>query len=90
MKNKLATYPSLAWRSNQDGISKSNTVSQLAEAVIIDRNSKEPPQNKVNQKEPPPLKETFHENKECKGRCHLIHCQARPSCKLCMFLLWVI
>ena len=61
MKNKLATYPSLVWRSNQDGMSKSNTVSQLAEAVIIDRNSKEPPQNNVHKKDLPPLKKTFHE-----------------------------
>ena len=43
-------------RSNHVGISKSNTVPQLAEAVIIDRNSKENPQNEVNQNEPPELK----------------------------------
>ena len=73
---------SLVCRSNQVGISKSNTVPQLAEAVIIDRNSKEHTQNEVNQKE--------HENKEYHGRSHLIYSQARPSSKLCMFILCVI
>ena len=46
-------------RSNHVGISKSNTVPQLAEAVIIDRNSKQNPQNKVNQNELPELKKHF-------------------------------
>ena len=30
-------------KKNQDGISKSNTATQLAEAVIIDKSSKEHP-----------------------------------------------
>ena len=46
-------------RSNHVGISKSNTVPQLAEAVIIDRNSNENPQNEVNQNELPESKKTF-------------------------------
>ena len=46
-------------RSNHVGISKSNTVPQLAEAVIIDRNSKENPQNEVNQNGLPELKKHF-------------------------------
>ena len=71
-------------------MSLSNTVSQLAEAVIIDRNSKEHPQNEVNQKELPQLKKHFTKSKECQGRSHLIYCQARPSSKLCMFILCVI
>ena len=78
------------WRSNQVGISKSNTVPQLAEAVIIDRNSKEHPQNDVNQKELSQLKKHFAKSKECQGRIHLIYCQARPSCKLYMFILCII
>ena len=51
---------SLVSRSNQDGISKSNTAPQLtARITIIDRNSKEHPQNKVNQKELSQLKKYF-------------------------------
>ena len=34
--------------------------SQLVEKIIIDRNSKEHTQNKVNQKELPQLKKKFH------------------------------
>ena len=60
-------------RLYQVGISKSSTVPQLAEAVIIDRNSKEHPQNEINQKVLSQLKK------------HLINCQTRPSSKLCMF-----
>ena len=51
---------SLVSRSNQDGISKSNTASQLTAGItIIDRNSKEHPQNKVNQKQLPQLNKYF-------------------------------
>ena len=89
-KNKVANKLSLVWRSNQVGISKSNTVPQLAEAVIIDRNSREYPQNEVNQKELPQLKKHFTKSKEYQGRSHLIYCQTRPSSKLCMFILGVI
>ena len=42
---------SLPSRSNQDGISKSNTAPQLAGTVVHDKNTKEHPKNKVNQKE---------------------------------------
>ena len=42
---------SLPWRSNQDGISKSNAASQLAGTVEHDKNTK----NKANQKELPQL-----------------------------------
>ena len=78
------------WRSNQNGISKSNTVSQLAEAVITDSNSKEHQQNEFNQKELPQLKKYSTKNKECQDRGHLIYCQARPTSKLRMFILCVI
>ena len=61
---KLATSLSLVWRRNQDGISKSNTSPQLAEAVIIDSNSKQHPQNEVNQKELPQLKKYFIKNRK--------------------------
>ena len=56
MKNNVL---SLVSRSNLDGISKSNTAPQLVEAIIIDSNSKEHPQNKFNQKELPELKKYF-------------------------------
>ena len=46
-------------RSNQVGIAKSKTVPQLAEAVTIERNSKEYPEYEVNQKEVPELKKHF-------------------------------
>ena len=46
---------SLQSRSSQDGISKSNTVPQLTEAVVHDKNIKEHPKDKVNQKELPQL-----------------------------------
>lgn len=46
---------SLASRNNQDGISKSNTASLLAETIVNDKNAKEKAKNKVNQKDPPPL-----------------------------------
>ena len=36
-------------RSNQDEISKLNIAPQLAETIIIDRNSKEYTQNNINQ-----------------------------------------
>ena len=50
---------SLVPRSNQDGISKLSTASQLAETKIVDRNSKEHTQNKVNQKELSQMKQYF-------------------------------
>ena len=56
LKNKVL---SLVSRSNEDGISKSNTAPQLTETIIIDMNSKEHPQNKVNQKELPQLKKYY-------------------------------
>ena len=65
MQNKVATQISLVWRSNQVRISKSNFIPQLAEAVIIDRNSKEHLQNEANQKELPQLKKYFTKSKEC-------------------------
>ena len=46
---------SLASRSYQGGISKSNTAPQLAGTVVHDKNTKEHPKNKVNQKELPQL-----------------------------------
>ena len=50
----------LVSRSNQDGIPKLNTDSQLAETIIIiDKNSKEHTQNRVNQKELSQLKKYF-------------------------------
>ena len=49
----------LVSRSNQDGISKLNTDSQLAETIIIDKNSKEHTQNRVNQKELSQLNKYF-------------------------------
>ena len=42
---------SLVSRSNQDGISKSKTALLLTEVIVIDRNSKEHPNNKKNQNE---------------------------------------
>ena len=51
-------------------MSKSNTVPQSAEAVIIDKNSKEYPQKEVNQKELPQLKKSFRKSKESQGRGH--------------------
>ena len=90
MKNKVATWLSSVWRSDQVGISKSKTVAQLADAVIIDRDFKRTSQNEVNQKELPQLKKNFTKNKECQSRCHLIYCQVRPSAKLFMFILCVI
>ena len=86
-QDKVATSLSLVWRSNQFGISRSNTVSQLAEAVIIDRNSKECPQNEVNQKKLPQLKKHFTKSKDCQGRSRLIYCQARTSSNLIMFYI---
>ena len=47
-QNKVATQLSLVRRSNQLEMSKSNTVPQLAESVIVGRNSKENPQNEFN------------------------------------------
>ena len=47
---------SLVSRSNQDGISKSNTTPQMTRIIIIDKNSKKHPQNEVNQKELPQLR----------------------------------
>ena len=73
----------------QDGISISNTAS-LAEAVIIVRNSKEHPQNKVNQNELPQLKKRFTKNEECQDRGDLIYSQTRPSSEFCMFILCAI
>ena len=60
------------------------------EVVIIDRKSREHPQNEVNQKELPKLKKSFTKNKKFQGRSHLIYCQVRPSSKLCMFILCVV
>ena len=90
MKNKVATYLGIVWRSNQVGISKSNIVPQLVKVVIIETNSKEHLQNEVDQKELPQLKKHFTKSKECEGRSHLIYCQARPSSKLCMFMFCVV
>ena len=87
---KLHNLAQYERRSNQRGIFKSNTVPQLAEAVIIDRNSKDHPQNEGNQKELSQLKKHFTKSKECQGRGHLIYYQASPSSKLCMFTLCVI
>ena len=53
-------------------------ISRLAEGIIIDKNSKEHPQNEVK------LKKYFTKKKECQGRRHLIYCQARPSSKICI------
>ena len=60
------------------------------QTVIIDSNSKERFQNEVNQKEMLQLKKHFTKYKECQGRSHLIQCQARPSSKLCVFILCVV
>ena len=49
-------------------------------------NSKEHPQNEVNQKELPQLKKHFTKSKVCQGRSRLIYCQARPSSKLCSYV----
>ena len=46
-KNKVL---SLISRGNQYGISKSNTAPLQTVIIIVDRNSKEHPQNKVNQR----------------------------------------
>ena len=46
---------SLPSRSNQDGISKSNTAPELAGTVVHDKYTKKHPKNKVNQKELPQL-----------------------------------
>ena len=54
-------------KKNQVGISKSNTVPQLAETVIIDRDSKKHPQNEINQKELPQLKNYFTKAKSVKA-----------------------
>ena len=62
-KNPIFCKISLVWRSNQVRISKSNTIPQLAEALIIDKNSKEHPQNEVNQKELPQIKKHFTKSK---------------------------
>ena len=78
------------WRSNQDGISNSNTAPQLVEAVIIDSNCEEHPKNKANQKELPQFRKYFTKNKDCQGRSDLIYSQVRPWSKLCMFILCVI
>ena len=53
-------------------------------------NSKEHPQNEINQKELSQVKKHSTKNKECQGRSHLNYCQAGPSSKLCMFILCVI
>ena len=71
-------------------MSESNTVPQLWETVIINRNSEKHPQNEINKKELPHLKKHFTKSKECQDRCHLIYCKARPLSKLCMFILSVI
>ena len=47
--------PSFVSRNNQDGISRLNTAPQSAETMVTDRNSKQHPPNKVNQKELPQL-----------------------------------
>ena len=69
------------------GVSRSDTVSEIAEAVMIDRNSKEHSQSEVNQNELPQLKKHSIKNKKCQGRSHIIYCQARPSSKSCTFIL---
>ena len=48
LTNRILSLVSI---SNQDVISKSNTTPELAETVIVNRNSKEPSQNKVIRKE---------------------------------------
>ena len=53
-------------------MSKSNNAPQLTETAIIDKNSKEHPQNEINQKELPQLMKHFTKNKECQGRSHLL------------------
>ena len=50
---------SLVSRSNQNGISESNTAPQSAETIVTDRHSKEHPQDKVNQKELSHLNRNF-------------------------------
>ena len=50
-------------------------------------NSKEHPQNEVNQKELPQLKKHFTKNNECQGRSYLIYCQARSSSKLRVYIV---
>ena len=79
---------SLVLRSNQDGIWKSNTAPLLAEAIVTDKNSKEHPNNKNNQKDLPqrnrPQIETKLKNQKNKEvRSHSIYSRARAS-KLCM------
>ena len=54
---------------------------------MIDRDSKEHLQNKVNQIELPQLNKYFTKNKECQGRIHLIYCEARPSSKLSVYIV---
>ena len=44
---------SLASRSNLDGIPKSNTALQLSGTVVHNKNAKEHPKNKVNERELP-------------------------------------
>ena len=55
-KNKVLIIVS---NGSQDGISKLNTAPQLAGIIITNRNSREHPQIKVNQKEMPQLKKYF-------------------------------
>ena len=43
----------LVTRNNHDGTSKTNTACQPRETIVSDRNFKDLPQNKVNQKELP-------------------------------------
>ena len=85
--------------NNQDEISKLNTDPQLAETIIIDRNSMEHTPYKVNQKYSAPLlklkqnwtKSTWKpKNKACQGRSHLIYFQAITSSIFSMFVLCVI
>ena len=54
---------------------------------MIDRDSKEHPQNKVNQIELPQLKKYFTKSKECQGRIHLIYCETRPLSKLSVYIV---
>ena len=54
-------------KSNQLGISKSNTVPQLEQAVIIIVIPKNIPQNEVNQKELPQLKNISQKKKSLKA-----------------------
>lgn len=58
-KHSALRILSLVSRGNQDEISKSDAAPQLAETIVIDKNFKKHPQNKVNKKERPQLNKHF-------------------------------